>query len=526
MTQRGAKWMGFAVAAATLLVYLPAVFNNFVEWDDALIITSNPRFNPSTWGTVIYYCTHVVWNLYMPVTCMLWAALAKLGTVSTPDAMGTQMNPYVFHLAQVLLQVIAATAVFGILCRAVSSPWAAAAGAMVFAIHPLQVESVAFVGAMNTPLAGALMLTAIWSYQGGGNKSRWVASGLFVLAMLSKPNVIVAPAILILLDLAEKRSVRDAIISALPWIVLAIPCLIWTKMIQSHAANEAGPIWSRPLIAGNAMMFYVRKLFVPWPMGIDYGRTPKRMIASSRIWWAWVVPAVMLAAAWFGRRRWPIAAAGIAVFFVAMLPNSGLVPFEFQYISTTADRYVYLSMLGAGMVVACWVKGAPSGRPLRGVIVGAALLACVVITELQIRVWWDGKTLFRHAIAINPKSWMSRSNLGMIVQESDPDEAIAQCRTAVELNPKGWIPHNNLAAVLSARDPDVAIAQGQIAVTLNPGYSDAFNNLGVAFTRKGDSKDALAAFGRAHQLAPDNPIIADNYRRAASGGFATTRRAE
>jgi superkiller protein 3 len=158
--------------------------------------------------------------------------------------------------------------------------------------------------------------------------------------------------------------------------------------------------------------------------------------------------------------------------------------------------------------------------------VGAALLACLVATELQIRVWWDGQTLFRHAIAVNPRSWMSRSNLGMILQESDPDEAVAQCRMAVELNPKGWIPHNNLAAVLSARDPDAAIVQGQIAVTLNPGYSDAFNNLGVAYTRKGDSKDAIAAFGRAHQLAPDNLIIADNYRRAASGGFAATRRAE
>ena len=103
MTQRGGKWMGFAVAGATLLVYLPAVFNNFVEWDDALIITSNPRFNPSTWGTVVYYCTHAVWNLYMPVTCMLWAALARLGRVGTPDAMGTQMDPYVFHLAQVAI---------------------------------------------------------------------------------------------------------------------------------------------------------------------------------------------------------------------------------------------------------------------------------------------------------------------------------------------------------------------------------------------------------------------------------------
>jgi tetratricopeptide (TPR) repeat protein len=282
------------------------------------------------------------------------------------------------------------------------------------------------------------------------------------------------------------------------------------------------------------MMFYVRKFFVPWPLGIDYGRTPEHERASTTIWWAWTIPAAMLGMAWFWRRRWPIAAAGILIFFVAALPNSGLVPFEYQYVSTTADRYVYLSMLGAGMVVGCLVKSAPSGsamltaggRPLRRVIVGVALMASLVVTELQIRVWWDGQTLFRHAIAVNPQSWMSRSNLGMILEHSDPGEAIVQCRLAVELNPKGWVAHNNLAAVLSTRDADAAIVQGQLAVTLNPEYADAYNNLGVAYTRKGDSKNGLAAFERAHQLAPDNAIIGENYRRAAAGEFAATRRAE
>ena len=285
------KWAAWLVAGATLLIWLPAVFNNFVEWDDAIFITSNPRFNPPTWGTICYYWSHAGSNLYIPITYTFWAVLARVGQVSTPDMMGTQLNPYLFHLGQVAMHIIATVAVFGILKRVLGSIGAAMAGAMLFAVHPLQVQAVAFIGATNTPLAGALALTAIWLQGNGEKKWKWAAAVLFALAMLAKPTAVVAPAILILLDvIVEKRTVRQAIGNALPWIILVIPCLIWTKMIQSHAANDAGPIWSRPLIAGDAMFFYVRKFFYPWPMAIDYGRTTKEALGSAMIWWAWLVP--------------------------------------------------------------------------------------------------------------------------------------------------------------------------------------------------------------------------------------------
>jgi Flp pilus assembly protein TadD len=524
MKPSGSRWAAAAVAGATLLVYLPAVFNNFVEWDDGLIITSNPRFYSPTWETVGYYWTHRVFNLYMPITCTLWAALAKLGTVGTADAMGTRLNPYLFHLAQVMLHVIAATAVFGILKRALRATGPAIAGAMLFAIHPLQVESVAFIGAMNAPLAGAMMLTAIWIYWGGQRKWRWVATALYVAAMLAKPTAVVAPAILILLEMAvEKRQLRQALGNALPWIVLAIPCLVWTKLNQSGAPGSvAEPIWTRPLIAGDAMMFYVHKLFWPWPLAIDYGRTPQRILGSATVWWAWLIPAILLAVAWFGRRRW-LGAAGIAIFFVAMLPNSGFVPFDYQYASTTADRYVYLSMLGAGIVLGSWLK---VGRPIRTAATVIALAACVAATELQIRNWQDGETLFRHAIAVNPQSWMAHSNLGMVLANRSPDEAIAHCRTAVALDPRSWVARNNLSALLASRDPDEAIAQCRAALELDPYDAEAYNNMGSALIYKGDRTAALEAFKKASQLAPDNLIILDNYHRTADGGFATTRNAE
>jgi protein O-mannosyl-transferase len=519
------KWAAWLVAGVTLLIYLPAVFNNFVEWDDSLIITNNPRFISPSWETVGYYWTHRVFNLYMPITCTLWAALAKLGMVGTPDAMGTRLNPYLFHFAQVVLHVIATMAVFAILKRALGSAWPAMAAALFFAIHPLQVESVAFIGAMNGPLAASMMLTAIWIYWGCEKKWRWAATVLFVASLLAKPTAVVAPAILILLDLAvDKRTLRQAIASALPWIILAIPCLVWTKMNQGAPSGaQIQPIWTRFLIAGDAMAFYVRKLFLPWPLGIDYGRTPSGVASSMTIWWAWLVPAAILSAAWFGRRRWGVAAAGIAIFFVAMLPNSGLVPFEYQYVSTTADRYAYLSMLGAAMVLGSWLQ---SGRPIRVTVSAIVLGICLVLTEAQIGVWRDGETLFRHAILVNPQGWMPRTNLGLVLANRSPDEAIFQSRKAVELSPQNWIARDNLSALLFARDPDQAIAQCRAALQLNPQDANAYNNLGTALIYKGDRDGALAAFTTAYRLAPEDRNIASNYHHASAENSSTTKHAE
>src|SRR5690349_13813413 len=136
------RWMTpLIVAGLTLCVWLPTLRNDFVDWDDLLMIVSNPRFNPPTVQGVGWYWTHIAWNLYQPLTCTLWGALAKVGWVQSPDQFGGHMNPAVFHLASILLHLAATLFLLAILRRATSNDWAAAAGALLFAIHPLQVEA-------------------------------------------------------------------------------------------------------------------------------------------------------------------------------------------------------------------------------------------------------------------------------------------------------------------------------------------------------------------------------------------------
>ncbi len=143
--KRVALAFGIVIAVA-FLVFSPAIFNDFVDWDDTQLIVQNPRFNPPAWADVGYYWTHVTFNLYQPITCTVWAALAKASYIPTADQFGSHINPYLFHLASVLFHSVATGFLFLILQRIFKSVLPAALGATVFAIHPVQVEAVALWG--------------------------------------------------------------------------------------------------------------------------------------------------------------------------------------------------------------------------------------------------------------------------------------------------------------------------------------------------------------------------------------------
>ena len=188
---------------------------------------------------------------------------------------------------------------------------------------------------------------------------------------------------------------------------------------------------------------------------------------------------IVVVAVWAIRKSLPITAVGLVIFFAALLPNSGLAPFDFQKISTVADRYAYLAMIGPALAVA---EMAAKRRWMRAIVIGA-IAVLIVRTEMQIRFWRNGEMLFHHAIAVNPNSWMSWSNLADILADREPAEAIFDC---------------------------------QQALRINPGDANSWNTLGSILMSQGDPPGAVAAFARACSLAPDNPMYADNYRRAAA----------
>jgi hypothetical protein len=482
---------GLLVFAITLAVWLPSLRNDFVDWDDLNMIVHNPRFNPPTPAGAGWYWTHRAWNLYQPLTTTLWAVLARIGWVEVPDHFGGHMNPAVFHLAGVLLHALGACILFQILFIAARDRWAAAIGALLFAVHPIQTEAVVFAGVLNNPLAGSLSLLAIWQYLVSTEpaiaiaQSRWrwaLASVALLLAMLAKPTAIVTAPMALVLDLAiHRRSLRRSIRSILPWIFLVLPCMIWTRLLQHGADAARSPLWFRPMVAGDAVAFYLRKIFLPVSLAIDYGRTPAFVHEHGSAWLTLLVPIAMLLIAGLCIRRAPLLSAALLVFLIGLLPNSGLLPFDFQQFSTVADRYVYFSMIGVGLAAVVPVKIKPMLRTI-GI---AFLLVLSVLSEIQVTCWQDGQTLFRHALAVNPDSWMSAGNLAVAIGDRSCDEAIALCRQSIAIR---------------SDQPDV------------------WNTLGSLLMERGDRPQAISAFETAHRLAPDVSLFGQNLARARNAG--------
>ena len=412
-------------------VYALAMGAEFIGWDDPTNVPDNPVLKLSGTQAIAHFWSQPYDKLYIPVTYTVWTILAAVGTVSTPSG-GVEFNPFIFHAANVILHALATVLVYQILQLRLRNVWACAAGALLFAVHPVQVETVAWVTAMKDVLSGTLSLSAIWLFllsvhwadesnevrnldpdRASHGLIRWgmyiLSLLLFSLSLLAKPSAVAAiPIVLILYWLGSDR--RWKLVGALlvPWLVLGLVDVLVTHAVQPIAAPaDGGRWWLRPLIAGDALAFYLYKLFIPIRLGLFYGRTPSAIIENGAIWFTWIVPVLVLGAiAWLGRKsRWPAAAA--LLFIAGVLPVLGLVPFTFQAYSTVADHYLYLSMLGPALALAMILSIAGMVRTKAAIIrwgTGVVLLILAGLTVAQTRYWHDSIALFTHAYAVNPHS--------------------------------------------------------------------------------------------------------------------------
>jgi hypothetical protein len=324
---------------------------------------------------------------------------------------------------------------------------------------------------------------------------------MMLAAMLSKPTAVVLPVIALLFDLTESRRTtnwRAPMIAVLPWTGLSAACAVCARLFQTASAVPPSTPWNHLLVAADAGLFYLHKLVAPWPLAIDYGRHPQfsrdhlgiTTATLSAILFIFVIAIDRITSrARPGHQHLLILAVLLAI--VGLLPNSGLVSFDFQQFSTVADRYVYLAMLGPSLIVAmtlAWL--AQRARTTRLTASAGCLLllfALAALTEKQIQTWTDGTTLFHHAVAVNPNSWMSYANLAYIEADSNPEQAMADCRRSISIK------------------DDNAIA---------------WNTLGMLLMARGERAAAIDAFDFAHHLQPDAALFSHNAATARRQGVA------
>ena len=346
-----------------------------------------------------------------------------------------------------------------------------------------------------------------------GGAARWygAASALFVLAMLAKPSAVVVPALAWLMDVGMfRRPWRQSLRPVGPWLLAALALVLVTKAQQPDFVVQAGvPAAQRPVVALDALGFYLSKVILPVQLLPDYGRTPARVLEGG-FSWIWLLPLALLAVLAVWRRD--LRRSVPALWFAAVLaPVLGLIPFEYQNISTVADRYVYLAMLGPALAAAFVL----AARPARGLLVAAGVLVVVlgVAAHRQSSFWRSTEVLFERTLAHNPRSFTAHNNLGNALAKSGRyEEAVGHFTETVQLSPayfRGWTNRGNSLQKLGRLEE--AVADFREALRLMPAFVDARIHLARALDGLGRSDEAAREFQLALQGSPE---IAETHNAA------------
>jgi tetratricopeptide (TPR) repeat protein len=441
----------FVLAVVVLVTFGGVLSQGFVHWDDDLHITNNPALNPPTWVSVGRFWLEPYEDLYIPLSYTFFAAETVLADALVPRRPGEPTNAIVFKAASLMLHWGCACLVWGLIRRWTSNGFGALFGAMLFAIHPVQVESVAWTSETRGLLATTLGLGALALHPAANEPARrriWresLALVLFAGSLLAKPQLVILAPLVVLSDcLGREEPVGTALRRSWPWWCLAGIGFGVTQLAQSAGRLPfTVTVLERVQIACDSLGFYLVHLVWPSALGIDYGRTPS--VALSQSLWLFGAAFIGMVAIviWRGSR---LARLSCALLILGLLPTLGLVPFAFQAISTVADRYAYVAMLGLALAMSLLLGRHAS--PVKMVLGGGLLVLMGIVSHQQVTVWGSDQKLFEHALVVNPRSPIAWNNLGRAkLTTGDEAGALAAFERAVELNPRSSVALYNLGVL-------------------------------------------------------------------------------
>ena len=524
---RAAWWRQWSIAVALVAVavvtYWPALHGGFLNWDDRPMIVNNPLVRGPLVDVLAAWRTPVL-GLYAPLTYTLYAVLAKVGR-----GPGDPVNPAVFHAAAVLLHATAGVLVWQwlrLLCRR-DGP--AVVGAVLWVVHPIQAEAVAWAASLNTVLGGTLafasLLAAALSTRSPSPRRAlaWDVACAFtlVLSVAAKPAGVLLPLALAAVDRGVLRRPWPGVVRRTAvWTLLVLPFVVVGSGAQAGPSAEAAvsPA-SRVLVAAHALGFYARTLLWPSRLAADYGLTPA-IVMRDRIWVAPACLALAIAAtAVAASRRRPWGVVAVVVFLAGVGPVLGLVPFYFQTYSTVADRYAYAATAGAALAVAFGsamavpAKARPGRRNLGVALATTLAFGLAVLANRQTSVWHDDGSLMRHTLVVTPDSMAALLNLSIDAEYAGNDNAaVAYLQKLIALRPGNTYVRFVLAnALLRAGRHAEAVDAFDAYLRQRPSDAAARIDLGVALEGAGRDTDALKAYGQAFH---DGPRLAEAPARA------------
>jgi tetratricopeptide (TPR) repeat protein len=532
------------LALSVLLVYWQVRDFGFVDYDDDDYVFENPHvLSGLTWDNVTWAFTTGHASNWHPVT---W-----LSHMLDIQLFGPK--PGWMHLVNVLLHLANTLLLFAVLKRMTGSLWPSAFVAAAFALHPMHVESVAWIAERKDVLSTFFLMLTLAAYVGYVKRPsvfRYLtALSLFALGLMTKPMLVTLPFVLLLLDywplgrIDTRRTLYRALVEKTPFFVLVAASSVITYFVQ-HSGGSVIRMDALPLVyrAANAFLSYARyigKMFWPGDMAVFYPfdahATELRLIAICAL----LIVVVSVLAIWFGRKQKRLFVGWF--WFVGMLvPVIGLVQVGSQAI---ADRYTYLPYTGLFIMIAWGLPELLSGWPQRKLVMGVSaavvLAAMGICSHAQAGYWKDSMTLFSHAIEVTQNNDIAYYNRGVAyaglgrMQEAIDDfsqavkirpdyaeaynnrgtaydklgrgaEAIEDYNLAIQAKPEQAESYYNRGAVYNKLGrPQEAIKDYLLAIKIKPDCIEAYTNLGVIYTRLGRLQDAVDSFNQAIRIKPD-----------------------
>jgi protein O-mannosyl-transferase len=522
---------------AIVVVYFRVLSAGFVSFDDDIHVYANPFLNPPTLESVARLWQKPYEELYVPLAYTIFAAIAAWARVPSHVDMSVghpvSLDPAAFHVVSVALHVANAWLCFLFARRLTRRTSSALICALVFALHPLALESVGWISELRgltssffalLALNGLILARQTTVLTPARSRSLLAASALSVAcAMLCKPSAVVLPLVALVLDRTVLETPwRRALALAASWAVITVPFAVVTHSLQAVSPAGQSLWWQRPFIAGDALAFYLFKTFVPLDLCVDYGRTPSAVMSHAWGYLAWVVPLGLLALCYSKRRERPLTFVGALLFVAFLLPTLGLLPFSFQAYSTVADRYTYLALIGIGLVVADVVEHLQSSKmATRTALV--ALVGLAIASFEQSRFWSKSSDLLRHTLDVNPDAAFAENSLGDVeLGNGDSAAALADYQACVRIDPTRTKAYINLAEIHAA-SAEPAEAESAVALAMQtPALTaDDYSNLGIVLMKMNQPARALQALETASTLEPSSPVYLYNEANglSAAGQF-------
>lgn len=510
-----ALWVSLGLVVLTVFVYAPVRQHEFVNFDDTQYVSENPNVSQGlTWrGLEWAFKTRHVGN---------WHPVTWLSHMLDVQLYGLHASGH--HLTSVLLHVANTLLLFGLFHRMTGELSRSAFVAALFAVHPLHVESVAWVAERKDVLSTLFGLLTLWAYLGYVRRpgfGRYAATlALFALGLMAKPMLVTLPFLLLLLDYwplcrIAQRPLRQLILEKLPLVAMALASSIVTFAVQQQAgavkALDALPLNRRAANALLAYVVYIGQMFWPARLAAVYPY-PR----SLETWWvaaALVALIVVSIAAIRAARRHPYLPVGWFWYLGTLVPVIGLIQVGSQ---PRADRYTYIPLIGLFVLLA-WAIPELLGRwRHRGLALPAAALlaiaACAVTARAQVQRWRSSVALWQHALRVTHENYRAHHNLGhALAKQGRASEAIAHYAEALRLKPDSAETHNNLGHAMAEQcKASEAIAHYAEALRLQPDYQEAHNNLGVALLGQGKADGAIRHLSEALRIEPDLPEAHNN----------------